>query len=181
MHPVTERSRTAQRSLVACLEIVGFAAGAHVVGGGHLPGPGFLLALAVVVGVAAYACISRRLRAAVVVPFVLVAQVALHASLEAGAHAHAGMAMAPAPHAFLNLTPPMIWAHLVTSVLTAIVLLVQEHVLAVLTTFLRELLLPPVAGPRARRAYAAPLPELRRSLLGTSPRRGPPVLVPATS
>ena len=78
MSVVPERARTAQRSLVATLEVTALAGGAHVLAGGHLPSPVFLLAFGAVVLAGAFLTIGRFLRVAAVVPFVLVAQVALH-------------------------------------------------------------------------------------------------------
>lgn len=181
MHPDARHPRTALRSLLACLEIVGFAAGAHVVAGGHLPGPVFLLALAAVVGGAAHLSISRRSSPVVVVPFVLAAQVGLHATLEASSHVHTGMVMHQPEHGFLGLTPTMLWAHVVTTLLTAIVLLCQERLVSAVTTYLRPLVAVVVPAGQQRPPYAAPSVGVRRILLATSPRRGPPALVLATS
>lgn len=182
MPPAAERSRTALRSLVATLEVVAFAAGAHLLAGGQLPDPGFLLAFGAVVLAGARLSIGRRLPPAVVAGLVLAAQVGLHATLEAVGPAHTAMAMAPMHTYPLQLSPQMIWAHLVTTVVTAIVLLCQERVLAVLTTFLRDLVAEPVpAGPRGRRPVVLRVAGVRRALLGVSPRRGPPVALLTTS
>ncbi|HEX4191297.1 MAG TPA: hypothetical protein VHZ06_09920 [Marmoricola sp.] len=182
--------RTAQRSLVATLEITGLATGAHLLAGGAMPAPGFLLALGLVVLACSLAAIGRLVRLRYVVPFVLVAQVGLHAAFEAtapmggmgtmGGSQPASMAGFPA---WLHLTPMMFWAHLVTAVLSAIILVTQERAVAAVTGWLRRLSVDANIAPLLARADA-PAAEARgkrRVLLSTSPRRGPPALLRAPS
>lgn len=173
-------ARVASRSLLATVEVTALAAVAHVVAGGRLPTPGFLLAFAATVFGCAVLTLARYLRVATVVPFVLVAQVALHAALD-GVHAHAGH---DAGHdaGLVTLSVPMLGAHLVTAVVSAIVLLIQEQVLAAVVAAVR---LPgpsaPVPGaPLAVRA-STHVRQARWVLLATSPRRGPPRARCATS
>jgi hypothetical protein len=177
---VPEPARTAQRSLVAALEVTALAAGAHVLAGGHLPSPVFLLGFGAVVLGAAALTLGRFLRVGVVVPFVLLAQVGLHAGVEATRPTHAAMEMAGGD-GLLHTTPLMVGAHVSTSIVLAIVLLLQERVVAAVGTWLRPLVVV-AARPAARRpvapAYRGRRP--RRALLRTSPRRGPPVLRAAT-
>jgi hypothetical protein len=170
--------RTAQRSLVATLEITALTCGAHVLAGGELPSPGFLLALGAVVFACSLATFGRVVRAVTVVPVVLATQIGLHAAFATAEPMHAMPGMAGTGSSGLwHLEPTMFWAHLVTAVVTAIVLLTQERVLAAVVTWLARI--TPVA------ASAAPLlrgtfvvaRSTRRSLLRTSPRRGPPVLL----
>lgn len=176
--PGSAPGRTASRSLLATVEITAMASLAHVLAGGRLPTPGFLLAFAAVVFGSALLSVGRVLRVGAVVPFVLLCQVGLHASLD-GVHAHAGAHAADA--SFLALSAPMVWAHLVTTVVTAIVLLLQERVLAAAVAALRVLgPVPALAGP-ARPLTLPVVRAGRQVLLATSPRRGPPRLHCATS
>lgn len=166
-------AQTAQRSLVATLEITAAASTAHVLAGGHLPAVGFLLAFAVVVLLGTLATIGRFLRIGLVVPFVLAAQVGLHAALDTAPMAH--HAMTAPTGAPLGLTAPMFWAHLVTALVTAIVLLLQERVLAAVTARFVVGGLVPVAVARQPAALLPAGRRPRRLLLRVSPRRGPPV------
>jgi hypothetical protein len=185
-------ARTAQRSLVATLEITGLATGAHVLAGGAMPAPGFLLALGLVVLGCSLVTIGRLVRLRYVVPFVLLAEVGLHAVFEATAPmpAMGGMeAMGGQPASMtgfpssLHVTPMMFWAHLVTAAVTAIVLVLQERAVAAVAHWLRRLRTSPYVAPLLVRA-AAPALEARsnrRVLLTTSPRRGPPLQLRAPS
>src|SRR5689334_16864455 len=99
-------SRTAQRSLLATVEITGAASLAHVLAGGRLPGAGLLFAFALLVFGCCLATLGRRLHVGLVVPLVLVAQVGLHAALDAAPMMHGAMAATPmSASAPLGLTP----------------------------------------------------------------------------
>ncbi|MET3961111.1 hypothetical protein ABIE44_001045 [Marmoricola sp. OAE513] len=181
-------SSVAQRSLLATLEITVAASAAHAVAGGHLPGAGFLFAFAGIVFGCCLVSIGRVVRPGVVVPFVLVAQVGLHAALGAGPHQHGAPhgARVPAPGSegffgVLHLTPVMFWAHLVTALVTAILLLLQERVLAAVVARWHRALTP-VVLPRLRRlALLDVVPALPGdALFRLAPRRGPPYAVVAT-
>lgn len=173
----------AQRSLVATLEITAAASLAHVLAGGHLPGAGFLLAFAAVVFGCCLATIGRFLRIGVVVPFVLAAQVGLHTALEAAPATHHGALHAAAPDGLGGLTPVMFWAHLSTAVVTAILLLLQERVVAAVVGCWRLVDLVPLdlTVLRPARASERRAALTRAALLRVSPRRGPPVPLRATS
>jgi hypothetical protein len=181
--PISERARTAQRSLVVTLEIVALAAGAHVLAGGHLPAPVFLLALAAVVFAGAVLSIGRFVRVRTVVPFVLAAQVGLHAGLEATRPTHSGMAMPAHDTGFLGTTPTMFWAHLVTALIAAIILLLQERVLAAVVTWFGVHVAVAAIAPLRSGApvLAVRTSRPRQALLRLSPRRGPPQALAASS
>ena len=171
-----DAARVASRSLLAAVEITALSSAAHVLVGGRLPTPGFLLAFAGLVFGCAVLTLARYLRVTSVVLFVLVAQVVLHASLD-GAHAHAGH-----DSGLVTLSAPMLWAHLATAVVSAIVLLLQEQVLAAVVAGLRlpgQTVRVPSA-PVAARTRVLVVPR-RQVLLATSPRRGPPRVLCATS
>ncbi|RNL61275.1 hypothetical protein EFK50_18095 [Nocardioides marmoriginsengisoli] len=176
-------ARTAHRSAVAALEITALTAAAHVLAGGHLPAPGFLLGFAAMVFVAAALTFGRVLRVGVVVPFVLLAQLGLHSALEAVQPTHAGMSMTVTGEHLWQMTPVMFWAHLVTTVVTAIVLLVQEHVVAAVATWIRVfpavVALPLLRGDRHHDEPRTTRPRL--PLLCVAPRRGPPGVLAASS
>jgi hypothetical protein len=84
--------------------------------------------------------------------------------------------MSPAP-GFWHLEPTMFWAHLVTAVLTAIVLLTQERALATVITWLAPVAATTVPDVLLPRGTFLVVRSTRRALLRTSPRRGPPVLL----
>lgn len=173
-------ARTAARSLLATVEITVLASVAHVLAGGRLPAPGFLLAFALVVFAGALLTLGRVVRLAAVVPLVMLSQVGLHASLD-GVPAHPGMGHG-AEGSVLTLTGPMLWAHLVTAVVTAIVLLGQERVVALLVAVVRiGTDLAPTPARRLRPRTAPLSGPARQVLLSTSPRRGPPFGLCATS
>lgn len=167
---------------MATVEITGLASLAHVLAGGRMPSTGFLLAFGVLVFGCALLTIGRVLRVAVVVPFVLLAQVGLHGSLDGvHAHAHAG-ASAHGDSGLVTQSGPMLWAHLATAVVTAIVLLLQERALAAVTLALRVRSHSPAVLQSSLLGSTAFLaPVARRILLATSPRRGPPQVLCATS
>lgn len=176
-------ARTAHRSAVATLEITALASGAHVLAGGHLPTPGFLLAFAAVVFAAALLTLGRILRVGVVVPFVLLAQVGLHTAIEAVQPTHAGMSMEMSGDGLWRTTPTMLWAHLATTAVAAIVLLLQERVIAAVATWIRVfpavVSLPLARGDRHQLEPRTTRPRL--PMLRVSPRRGPPQVLAAAS
>lgn len=171
----------AQRSLVATLEITGAAAAAHVLAGGHLPTAGFLFAFAAIIFGCCLATIGRFLRIGVVVPVVLAAQVGLHAALDTAPAAHHGSLHAAAPDTLLGLTPVMFWAHLITALVTAILLLLQERIITAVVRSWRPLPHGVPSPPRQARfrATSRAAAVLATELLAAAPRRGPPALVPA--
>lgn len=186
MSPVTQvdsGARVAQRSLLATLEITAAASAAHVLAGGHLPAAGFLFAFAAIVFGCCLATIGRFLRIGVAVPFVLAAQIGLHTALDSAPAAHHGSLHAVvAPEAPFGLAPVMFWAHLITALVTAILLLLQERVIAAVVSSWREaphgVPSPPrLARLRSTSRLAVVIPA---ELLRAAPRRGPPNLASAT-
>lgn len=183
---VSTRAQVAQRSLLATVEITAAAALAHVLAGGSLPAAGFLFAFAGVVFGCCLATIGRFLRVGVVVGFVLVAQLGLHSALDAAPTAHHSAShQVAAPDGLLGslgLTPVMFWAHLITALVTAILLLLQERVVAAVVRCWRSVEIVPLdlTVRRTVRASARWLRVTRAALLRVSPRRGPPALLPAT-
>lgn len=179
------RARTAQRSLLATVEITGAAMLAHVLAGGRLPGAGFLFAFVAVVFGCCLLAIGRLVRALVVVPLVLAAQVGLHAALEAGAahgtaHGADHTASGPATSTFLDLTPVMFWAHVVTALVTAILLLLHERLVATAVAWWVQVDLTPCALPLLEPIPAVvPAPAAKVGLLRVFRRRGPPVVLAA--
>jgi len=165
-------------ALRAALEITVLALAAHLVADGHVPGPGYALGFGALVLAGCLAQARRRERLPMVVLAVLAAPLLLHALLPSPSMGvHAGMpGMAAVETAPLGLTPPMIWAHLVGALLTAIVLLGQDFVVElVLAWWARRpgaAVLPSPSQPPARRSR--PVRRQRAELLAASPRRGPP-------
>lgn len=174
-------AQIAQRSLLATLEITAAAALAHVLAGGALPAAGFLFAFAAVVFGCSVVTIGRFLQVEVVVPFVLAAQIGLHALLDtAPAAHHASMHHVLAADTVLGvpgLSPVMFWAHLITALASAIVLLLQERVIAAVAASWRAVRVAVPAPQRIARLRATSLPCVvrRAALLRVAPRRGPPV------
>jgi hypothetical protein len=178
--------RTARRSALATVEIITLACGAHVVAGGDLPAPGFVLALAAVIFGASLLTFGQMVRLRYVVPVVFLAQVGLHERFDGGAvmsmHAIAGPAngsvQPPLTQVFpMMVSPLMLWAHLVISVITAIVLFNQERVLAAVVNWLISLVPSPYAGQGLGRSVAGVIDVLgvREHLIAAAPRRGPPL------
>lgn len=169
----------AQRSLVATLEITASASLAHVLAGGHLPAAGFLFAFGAVVFALCLATIGRFLRLALVVPVVLAAQIGLHAVLDVAPAAHHA-AMHQVADAPLGLTPVMVWAHTITALVTAILLLLQERVVAAVASLWWPVVVPVLPRLRALRHRAVPA-LVGAVLYRLSPRRGPPAALLATT
>lgn len=188
MSPVTRvdgGAQIAQRSLLATLEITAAAAVAHVLAGGTLPAAGFLFVFGAVIFGCSVVTIGRFLRIEVVVPFVLAAQVGLHAALDTAPASHHGsmheVVAADGLLGALSLSPVMFWAHLITALVCAIVLLLQERVIAAVAGSWRAV--PGVVPSRQRLARlvttSSPGSVRRAELLRVAPRRGPPS--PATA
>lgn len=104
--PLRGRWRAGRIGVLGGLSL-GLAVGAHTAGGGLLPGPGTLLVLAALLGLAALPLTGRRLRTPGLLAVLTAEQVLLHAVLEAGsvtrcvplAAGHAG------PHGCLTAGP----------------------------------------------------------------------------
>lgn len=173
--------RAARRSFVATIEIITLACAAHVVAGGDLPAPDFVAALSAVVFIASLLTYGRGVQLRYLVPIILAAQVGLHAGLDTpGAMPMRGMAAPSGPD---HLSATMLWAHLVVTMITAIVLLNQDRVAVAVTGWFSALLAAPHAGPRLGRSRTGAAPRVTTAgvLVRLAPRRGPPsrLLAPA--
>ncbi len=181
----------ASRAALATLLVLGLAVSAHTLGGGTPPGLMASVVLALLVAPVAWWCARRRLGPVRLVALLGGAQVAVHLALSAMApvsggaspvHVHGGLPpdLGPASDAAVHAqhTPgaSMLLAHVVATVLTALVLARAEDVLWRVVT----LLLPRPLGrpgiPVEVRTAAAPAVVV---LSGRAPRplggRAPPV------
>lgn len=177
-------------ALGSAVVITGLAAIAHLLAGGPFPGFGFLLAFGAVVFGCCLARASHLGRLPLLVGLVVAAQVGLHGLLETaaiqtqdGMPGTAGMASMEVPAAHPSaLSAPMLWAHLIAALVTAIVLLCQDAVMVLVADWRERVRGYPV---RTARQGCVPTPAPRVSghqsgLLRVSPRRGPPLVLVAT-
>lgn len=166
------------RALVTTAEIMALTSAAHTLAGGTLPPVASLAGPAAAVLVANLCVLRGALRVRTAVPLLLVCQVALHEVYELGT---APMPM-PMPHGAHGHDPvvalPMVLAHLLTIVVTTLLLLTQERAVVLARDWLdarsRGGVL--VVCSTRRTAPAAWGPRLHglRDLLVGAPRRGPP-------
>lgn len=187
----------AVRSSVATAETVGFAVLAHTyAGGGQIPAPAQVAALAAVVFAAACATLSGRMRLRVVAPFIAATQLGLHLVFSrfpgtpvpssGGPHlmdaAHgqmmpmgAGGSSAPFVHA-LDLR--MLVAHAVITLVAVLVLMVQERALGALAALVSSTTLTCAPIVRSLRTLRSALRVGGRQAvqLSAATRRGPPAL-----
>lgn len=180
------------RAALATLLVLGLASSAHTLGGGHAPGPLAGTVLALVVGPLAWWCTRRRLSAVRLLALLGGAQVLVHAALTAMApgtgtgsalHVHGGLpaglgGSAGALEAGHAAGPGMLLAHVVATVVTALLLARAEEVLwrVVLRLLPRRARTPRVPA----RVRTAPRPEV--VVLGGRPLRplggrAPPVVL----
>lgn len=175
---VVPRPGAVLRALLATLEIVLGTVAAHTWAGGTLPSPAWVATMTGLVLVASVVVLSRGVRARVAVPALAAAQVFLHCWLVALSPGHAmpGHDMT-GPH--LELTVPMLAAHLAAAVLTAVVWALRRHAVDVVLAWAAVVRVV-VSVLRRRAAAAAPTVVRRRLVLAVAPRRGPPrLLAPA--
>jgi hypothetical protein len=179
------------RAALATLLVLGLSVSAHTLGGGAPPGLMASVVLALLVGPVAWWCARRRLGPVRLVALLGGAQVAVHLALSAmapmsgaasPAHVHGGLPAALGPasgaaaHAHQTPDASMFLAHVVATLLTALVLARAENVLwRVVTLLLPRPLGRPAIPVEARTALAPVLVVLS----GRAPRplggRAPPV------
>lgn len=203
------------RSAAVTTTVLSLAAGAHVLGGAPLPGPLVLLMLAALVNVPVVLLAGRRMGMRTLVPLLGLGQWSLHHAFAwfgssatcTGGSAHG--AMGHAHHAQTTVAScavgdgsaalsglhatggdlPMLAAHLLAIVLTALALSRGEDALWLLVAWLRPLAGLPrsevVAAPAPRLQAMRALPVLRTRCHARANRlRGPPPFrfpVPAVS
>jgi len=173
--------RAMLRAAAATVEIVGFSACAHAAADGAVPTAEELAWVSLGVLAAIALLLTGRLRVRTVFAVCTALQVGLHLAFASfGASPMPGMATMPAMHA----TPSgrMVVAHVVSAVVTGLVLLVQDRAGRRLTDLVG---IAPLAAPLSRRplpALCAMAPVARIELLRVPPTRGPPaVATPTTS
>ena len=190
------------RAAAVSATILALAAGAHLLGGGDLPGPGILLAVLALTGLAATTATRFRLNAAAMTAVLGAGQLALHEIFTAfsapglavgavaadGHHASGGAAPALGAAAHFHGTDSaegtlMLVAHIVATAACALLLAKGEDALWALAAWLRPLVrLPEAIAPDAGAAPAVPGPppvspfRPWRNLRQDS-RRGPPSAV----
>lgn len=169
---VLPRRGAALRSALSTLEVMLVLVAAHTWAGGRLPTAGWVVLAAGLVFAAGLVVMRGRVSLRVAVPALVAAQLLLHSWLSvlaAGEHVHGGQ---------LGLTWPMLLAHLVGGVVTAVVWELRRRAVEVLVTWCDPGLLP-VPALRQVSSRVAPVLPLRRPLV-VVPLRGPPAgLAPA--
>lgn len=190
----TGATRLVRSVLVASL-VVALAAGAHVLGGGHLPGPALLAAVAAVVLAAAAVATARPLGRTTALVLLGAGQLLLHQVFEAVHGCVVPSAVAATSHAAHlgavtsgsvacePAVPPsssMLAAHAAATAVTALLLASTERAAAVVLGWLVRALPQRPSPLPARR----PLPLLlvlprprAAALLRAVRRRGPPPLL----
>ncbi len=184
----------AARAAVALLVVLGISSAAHQAGGGEPPGLVALAFLALLVGPPTWLATGRQLTTPTLVALLGGAQVVVHVALRTmvpghgsgtAVHVHGGVpaglatGAAPAMPAMPQLDPPMLLAHVVATLVLAVVLARAEAALWHVVSALLPRATPPARWPLVPRfavAVVAPRP------VGRAPRpvggRAPPV-VPA--
>lgn len=192
------------RALVLALTTITLAAVAHLLGGGALPSRGVLVVLTGVVGLVALVASQHRLGTASIAALLGGGQALLHGTfstlatsgadpamlghvvghghhqqLVVHASAHAAHAAGHAAHHHASV--PMLLAHVVATLVTALVLARGERALWLLAGWLAPvvplLMARPADWPRpALPTLPTPRPVSADVAL-VAPRRGPPVLV----
>ncbi|MCB7135601.1 hypothetical protein [Cellulosimicrobium marinum] len=197
--PVAGPLRLARAALVATL-VLAVTAGAHALGGGHLPDPLVLAALGAFTLAGTTAAARHRFTVPRLVGVLGGAQLGLHLTLDALGHGavactstgaghsgHGGVvcptvadAAAPAVSAVAPVVPgtAMFLAHVAATLVLAVVLARGEQALVRLVAWLapRPVVLDPVALPVARavRAVGRTVHGAAARHPGTAPTRGPP-------
>ena len=173
--------RAMLRAAAATVEIVGFSACAHAAADGAVPTTEELVWVSLGVFAATALLFTGRLRMRTVFALCTALQVGLHlAYATAGPSPMPGMATMPAMHA----TPSgrMVVAHVVSAVVTALVLLVQDRAVRRLGAIavLGAPVLPPARRPS--RLLCVLRVNAGIALVRIAPTRGPPRLaIPTTS
>jgi hypothetical protein len=174
---VVPRPGAVLRALLATAEIVLGTVAAHTWAGGTLPSAPWLVAVTALVLVASLVVLHGKVRAAVAVPALAGAQVLLHCWLVALAPGHSmpghqmsGQA-ASGPH--LELTTPMLAAHLAAALLTALVWGLRRRAVDVVLAW-GAVAGVVISSVRRVAAGAAPTVVRHQRVLAVAPRRGPP-------
>ena len=182
------------RGAAVASTVVGLAAGAHLAAGGLLPGPWLLLALTCLVLCATLLLAARRMSAPVLLAVLGAGQLGLHQAFcwfgvptvavhPPGHHPGAGLlAVDPveAVHAGASADGSMTAAHVVATVVAALVLARGEALLWRLWTWWQPLRAVVVAVlrlpvlPRVPHPPAAVVPRPAFVVARRVPRRGPP-------
>ena len=158
------------RSALATLEIMTALVAAHTWAGGAVPSGAWIAAAAALVLAGGTLVLRGRVSLRVAVPALVAAQLLLHSWM---------VVLAPAPAAghdhasHLELTWPMVLAHVAGGLVTALVWELRRRAVEVVLSWSDPGLLP---VPALRRVLTrrAPVPPLRRPLV-VVPLRGPPV------
>jgi hypothetical protein len=172
--------------------VLALAAGAHLAGGGELPGPALLLAVAVVLGALTLLLAGRRFSWPVLSGLLGGGQVALHELFDtcSGVSAQTVAVVSHGHHQSLvawgdvssgaeSATPAMTLGHVLATAVTTLVLLHGEHVLWSLWAWLRPLVrvllrLLRFVVARPVQYPAATVPRPRSVVRRRVRRRGPP-------
>lgn len=182
------------RAAVATLVVIGLGHTAHTLGGGTGPQPLAVVVLAALVAPVVWAVVRRRTTAARTVLAMAAGQLVAHVALvamapvrgaAAAAHVHGDAALPASTSAgaadlatTLHLTPAMVAAHVLATVLAAVVLSHGEDAVRAAV----RILLPgrPATVVTGGRRLLAPVPRVA-VLTGRAVRpvggRGPPLLV----
>jgi hypothetical protein len=174
------------RSASATLEIMLGTVAAHTAVGGALPSPVWVAVAAALVLGGGLVVLRGRASLWLAVPALGATQLLLHCWLvaltpghEMAGHSATSHAAGTGSVAHLELTAPMLAAHVAAALLTAVVWRVRRRAVEVLLAWTTPVRLPVVT----RRAVGTPAPagtRLLRGLLSVAPRRGPPArLAPA--
>lgn len=171
---------TAPRAALVSAEVTTTLVVAHAAAGGALPSPGWIGAMALAVFAAGLPVLRGSVRAVVVLPALLAAQIGLHLWLGAltpaahSGHAH-GAAVAGAGAApDLHLGWPMLLAHLLGAAVTALSWHVRRRAVHRLLAWGTAVVVP-LTPARDLPASARTVRPAARLPLSLAPRRGPPV------
>ncbi|MCW2812954.1 MAG: hypothetical protein JWN84_409 [Nocardioides sp.] len=177
---VLPRRGTTLRAAVATVEVTTVLALGHVWAGGALPSLPWLGVMAAAVFGAGLLVLRGRVRPLVALPVLVAAQLLLHAWLTTittgGAADHLGHAAhGPAEQAHTVLDPSMLAVHVAGGLLTALLWELRARAAEVVVTWTRQPL-PPLPAPRRVPAPVVATTALVSTfVVGTAPRRGPPV------
>ena len=156
-------------SALAAAETTPALAIAHSAAGGEAPSAGWLLVVAATAYGAGTLVLGRRATIRVVLPALVAGQVVLHAWLVALTASHAGHGDTGA---ILGLSWPMLAAHVVAGVVTALAWALRRRAVDVLLTWTA---VPRLLVPLRRTSVPARrLRPVTTRLLLAAPRRGPP-------
>lgn len=184
------------RALAIAWTVLALAAGAHVLGGGELPAPPVIAALAALATLTAAPLTAGTMTVPVLAGYLLAGQFALHHAFSAlsgpavsgtgsAAHVHAGQRLSFAgpgvsPRVIHDSDSdvPMLGVHLLATLATALLLARAEASLWMLAAWLRILISPPAPGVMPPMLRPAVMRGGRCMRLGNAPgrvpARGPP-------